>query len=181
VEQRARLRQEIEAGLKAAEAALGAFAQLHRESVAVYAEVQQKTSNVSGCRAPEPEGKVQSLGDWLERLKRKYAEGLLEPITIGLRQWNNAARECVSNERGAMAANRAPLELRIELRGRLDALKAKARAYGVAENPELTRLAEEAYEFLQSRPTPMDEAQASVSAYERALSERARFVNAPGT
>jgi hypothetical protein len=181
VEQRARLRQEIEAGLKAAEAALGAFAQLHRESVAVYADVQQKTSNVAGCRAPEPEGKVQSLGDWLERLKRKYAEGLLEPITIGLRQWNNAARECVSNERGAMTVNRAPLELRTELRGRLDALKAKARAYGVAENPELTRLAEEAYEFLQSRPTPMDRAQASVSDYERALTERARFVNAPGT
>jgi DNA-binding transcriptional MerR regulator len=181
VEQRARLRQEIEAGLKAAEAALGAFAQLHRESVAAYAELQQKVSNVSGCRPPEPEAKVQSLSDWLDRLKRKHAEGLLEPITIGLRQWNNAARECVSNERGAMAANRAPLELRTELRGRLDALKAKARAYGVAENPELTRLAEEAYEFLQSRPTPMDRAQASVSDYERALTERARFANAPGT
>jgi hypothetical protein len=179
--QRARLRQEIEAGLKAAEAALGAFAQLHRESVAIYADLQQKVSNVSGCRAPEPETKLPSLSDWLERLKRKYAEGLLEPITIGLRQWNNAARECVSNERGAMAANRAPLELRAELRGRLDALKAKARAYGVAENPELTRVAEEAYEFLQSRPTPMNRAQDSVKEYERMLTERARFDNAPGT
>jgi hypothetical protein len=80
-----------------------------------------------------------------------------------------------------MAANRAPLELRIELRGRLDALKAKARAYGVAENPELTRLAEEAYGLLHSRPTPMDRAEVSVSEYERALTERARLANARGT
>ena len=181
LEARLRLRNEIESGLKAAEAAQGALAQLHRESVAGYAEVQQKVSNAAGLRAPEPEGKIASLGEWLERLKRKYAEGLLEPITVGLRQWNSAARDCVSNERGAMAANRTPLELRIELRGRLDALKAKARAYGVAEDPELTRLAEEAYGLLHSRPTPMDRAEVSVSDYERALTERARLANARGT
>jgi len=154
---------------------------LHRESAAIYAEVQEKVSNAAGLRAPEPDARIESLGEWLGRLKRKYAEGLLEPITVGLRQWNSAARECVSNERGAMAANRAALELRTELRGRLDALKAKARAYGVAENPELTRIAEEAYGFLHSRPTPMDRAAAAVSEYERALTDRARLANAQGT
>src|SRR5581483_4439556 len=36
LEERARLRREIDSGLKAAEAAQGALAQLHRESAAVY-------------------------------------------------------------------------------------------------------------------------------------------------
>lgn len=181
VEQRTRIRLEVESGLKSSADAFGALLQTHRESVALHAEAQEKTSNAPGLRAPEAEAKIQSLADWLERLKRKYSEGLLEPITIGLRQWNNAAKECVSNERGAMAANRAPLDLRIELRGRLDALKAKARAYGVAENPELVSLAEQAYELLHSRPTPMDRAPAVVSDYERTLNERARLSNAQGT
>ncbi len=67
-----------------------------------------------------------------------------DPIAIGLERWNKSASDCVSLERAAYAANRGPLEMRNELRGRLDALKAKARGRGVAENGALSELAAQA-------------------------------------
>jgi hypothetical protein len=61
------------------------------------------------------------------------------------------------------------VEARNELRGRLDALKAKARAYGVAEKDGLAEAAQQAEKLLYTRPTPLERAAAAVTAYERML------------
>jgi hypothetical protein len=63
-------------------------------------------------------------------------------------------KEYIAKEERAYAVNKAPLELRAELRGRLDALKAKALARGEAENATLSQLAEDAKRLLYTRPTP---------------------------
>jgi hypothetical protein len=97
-----------------------------------------------------------------------------------MRNWNLAAQDCVSKERAAYAANRAPIETRDELRGRLDALQAKARCYGVAEVDRLHELAQQAEQLLYARPTLLDRAQAAVTAYERAVSGAKKTIDSGG-
>jgi hypothetical protein len=65
-----------------------------------------------------------------------------------------------------------PIDTRQELRGRLDALTAKALAKGKAEEPVLTDLATQAREVLYSSPTDLDLAIDLVRQYERGLNQR---------
>lgn len=164
-----RFRKQIGAQLASAQRLLGALINLHREALMACAEARQKISGCETLPEPAPNGKIEELRGWLDRLESKHSEGLLEPLASGLRNWNSAAEICVSDERAVYAAYRAPLDQRNELRGRLDALKAKARAYGVAERNGLAELALEAEALLYTRPTRLDRAAAAVSAYARAL------------
>jgi hypothetical protein len=59
--------------------------------------------------------------------------------------------------------------MRNELRGRLDALKAKARASGINEGPELLGIAREASNCLKAKPVPLGRAASLVQAYETRL------------
>ncbi len=171
-----RLRQEVVNGLSAARAQLNALVKLRGDSETACAEVRIKATGCDTLPAPQAIEKVEALRDWLERLEKKCTEGLWEPLSVGLRNWNSAAGDCVSTEEATLAANRAPLEARNELRGRLDALKAKARSYGIAEDKTLVELAHHAESLLYTRPTPLDRAAAAVGGYERALNG----VNKPG-
>lgn len=168
-EQLRRKREEITAGLRAAGVRSGELSQIHAQAVGCWTERREKVAMGNEPAAPQPEEVIQAILDWLERLKSKFNEGMLEPIAVGLERWNKSASDCVSLERAAYAANRGPLEMRNELRGRLDALKAKARGRGVAENGDLTKLAFDAGEALFTRPTPIDKASALVVEYERTL------------
>jgi hypothetical protein len=164
-----RLRQQIVNGLTAAHAQLDALAKLHHDSVVACAEVRIKVTGCGAPPSPQADETVEGLRQWLDRLEKKYAGGMLDPVAVGLRNWNSAAQDCVSKESAACAANRAPLLARDELRGRLDALKAKARAYGAAEDDALVELAKQAEALLYARPTPLDRAAAAVTGYERTL------------
>jgi hypothetical protein len=168
LEERERIRREVAGGLNAARGQLDTLTALHRDSVAAFMEVREK---LTGCGAPSPQADetVDGLRQWLDRLEKKHSEGLGDAMAVGLRNWNAAAEECVSKERSACIANRGLLEARNELRGRLDALKAKARAYGVAEDDGLREAARQAEALLYTRPTPLDRAAAAVTGYERSL------------
>lgn len=165
-------KQDAENGLASARLLLDRLKSAHQLAIAAVEEFQQKISECGSPRAPMPEEKIAALEEWLERLRAKLGEGLAKPVLVGLRNWNNAARKCVAEEEGACAANRAPLEARSELRGRLDALKAKARGYGLAEDPALVEIAEQAAALLYARPTPLDRAAALVKSYESKLNGR---------
>jgi hypothetical protein len=167
---RERLQQGVADGLKAARALLDSSLQLHDEAVAASTEAQLKIANSGVLPPPLVDEKLEELGQWLLRLEKKYAGGMLEPVAVGLRNWNSALDNCVVQERAALAANRGPLESRSELRGRLEALKAKARAYAFAEDDALMELADQAEALLYTRPTPLDRAAASVAEYERMVS-----------
>ena len=97
---------------------------------------------------------------------------MVRPVSVGLQNWNSAARDCVSDVKKIRDASSAPLELRNELRGRMNALKAKAQAYGVEEDDNLRVLANEAEAILYTRPTPIDRARDVVSRYQTLLQER---------
>jgi hypothetical protein len=142
---------------------------VHKESLASWNNRRLKITGVAEPPAPQDEQAIQALGDWLQRLEKKFNEGMLEPILVGLGKWNKSANDCVFHERAALNANQSPINERNELRGRLEALKAKARARGSAEHPDLTRIANEAAKLLFNRPTPIDKASALLVDYERVL------------
>ena len=66
------------------------------------------------------------------------------------------------------------MEARNELRGRMEALKAKARAFGVAEGREANELGSKAEALLYARPTPVQQAAAAVAQFEVWLRGQAR-------
>ena len=163
------LRDQISSGLLNAHRLVGQLEDLHAESVASWNDRQLKVTCPTEPVPPQGEAQIGTLREWLARLEEKFQEGMLDPIAIGLEKWNKAASAFVFHERAALQANQTPLKERNELRGRLDALKAKARARGSAEHPELTRIAAEATRLLFKRPTPLEKAFALVADYERVL------------
>jgi hypothetical protein len=165
---RKQLRDQVSTDLKRAETVLEEVRNGHQEACQAYAEACEKIVAANGPR-PKPDTEIEALAAWLQRLRTKCNEGAIEPVEIGLRNWTKAAREVLNSDRAAADGNRRLLETRSELRGRLDALKAKARAHAMAEEEQLMALAEQARELLYSRPSALDRAAVAVSEYERKL------------
>lgn len=143
--------------------------EFHTKAIAAFAECQDKVLDHSILLPPLPEEQIEALRQWLMKLETKLAEGLVNPIIVGLDNWTIKAREYIASEQQAYAVNNAPLQTRQELRGRLDALQAKALARRLIEDPILTELALQAKQLLYSRPTPLNKAAELVSQYEKRL------------
>jgi hypothetical protein len=82
-----------------------------------------------------------------------------------------AAGDALRQARDATKAINALLERRDELRGRLEAFRAKALRQGLAEHPELLRLFRRAHDLLWTAPCDLRQATRAVSGYQRALRE----------
>jgi hypothetical protein len=146
--------------------------ELRRQAEEAFAESKEKVVDHSTLQTPLEQEKIDALEAWLTRLEIKYAEGLLNPVRVGLENWTAQVKKYITAQKGAYTANKAPLETRLELRGRLDALKAKALARGMAEDATLTELAKEAKQLLYTRPTPLEKAAELVSQYEKRLNSQ---------
>jgi hypothetical protein len=165
-------RDKITANLINSRKVMEALTEVHQQAMTVWQERRLKATCTPEPASPQDDEKISSLNAWLQRLEDNFQNGMIDPIAVGLEKWNNAASQCVSQDRAALNANQAPLRERNELRGRLEALKAKARARGSSELPELSRIAADATRLLFERPTPMAEASALVVDYERVLRNR---------
>lgn len=146
--------------------------ELHRQAETAFAESREKVVDHSTLSTPLTQEQIEALSQWLTRLENKFTEGLLIPVRVGLENWTVKVKEYIAAEERAYTANKAPLELRQELRGRLDALKIKALARGLAEDATLTELAQKAKQLLYTRPTPLDQAAELVSLYEKRLNSQ---------
>ncbi len=155
--------------LRTARARWEELLRLHGEAGAAIAEARDKVGEGIALPVREKDETIRAIGEWLVRLEGKRDEGAIEAVTVGLRHWNAAAEACVSQERTALEAARARVEQRSELRGRLHALKAKARRFGVAESQEFAELGGRAETLLYSRPTDLEGAAAAVAHYEKRL------------
>ncbi|MDI6100102.1 hypothetical protein QLQ12_15980 [Actinoplanes sp. NEAU-A12] len=91
-------------------------------------------------------------------------------ISPRLSAWNRQARERLATLRAAQSRNAGLLAERNELRGRLDAFRAKALSRGLGEDPRLGPLAETARDALFQAPCDLAAARAAVDAYQDALS-----------
>ncbi|MEU0438932.1 hypothetical protein ABZ202_03925 [Streptomyces sp. NPDC006186] len=92
----------------------------------------------------------------------------LSPLLEELEQ---KAEEELLRARESLTAVTAPLAVRAELRGRLDAYKAKVARLGLAEDPELVELYERARRMLWSAPCDLRVAEQAVLRYQRAAAE----------
>jgi hypothetical protein len=90
-------------------------------------------------------------------------------VSPRLHDWTRLARERLAGLREVTARNTGMLAARNELRGRLDAYRAKALRRGLAEDVTLGPLAERAMAALYTAPCDLDAARAAVHAYQDAL------------
>lgn len=145
--------------------------QLRQQTIATYEEATEKTSgSVIKSAIAQPE--IDALEAWLIRLQAKSAEGSLEAVGIGLSNWMVKTKQWIVVEQQAIGLNQSCLFSRRELRGRLDALQAKAQAKGLIEDPMLAKLAQHAKQLLYARPTPLDRVIPLLTEYEKRLNHR---------
>ena len=140
----------------------------HTKSKQCFEEARTKiqTGNLRPPCAPET---VSAFGRWLHTLTGKLNEGAWESAAVGMERWKEAAERCLQSELEAAELNQKPVLYRRELRGRLDALKAKAVGRGKSEDSELSRVGKQAREMLQTNPTSIEQAEQMVQQYEKRL------------
>ncbi|WP_320782943.1 hypothetical protein [Streptomyces sp. CRN 30] len=92
----------------------------------------------------------------------------LSPLLEALEQ---KAEDELLRARESLTAVTAPLAVRAELRGRLDAYRAKVARHGLAEDPELVEKYEKARRMLWSAPCDLRVAEQAVLRYQRAAAE----------
>jgi hypothetical protein len=101
----------------------------------------------------------------------------LSPLLESLEQ---KAEDELLRARESLTAVTAPLAVRAELRGRLDAYKAKAARHGLAEDPLLVERYEKARRMLWSAPCDLRVAEHAVLRYQQAVAEALGAPRAPG-
>ena len=162
-------RQEIQSVLVQGHDYLKKLIEINQQVNNAFLESQEKVTDHSQLQSPIAPESIEALTQWLTRLENKFALGALTPVQIGLQNWKTKTLEYLGSAKQAYVKNQAPLQQRQELRGRLEALKAKAVAKGRNENEILTNLAEKAKKLLYTRPTPLAQAANLVQEYEKNL------------
>ncbi len=166
---RVQLRAELRRQFAAAHTLIARVRGLREEAATAAASNQGR---IAGWQMPPDDGAEEqwkTLQEWLERLEQRRDEQPAS-LTIGIGNWHKSAEACAAHAQERLRLARFPLETRRELRGRLDALKAKARAYGLAEDAAFAALAASAETLLYTRPVDLARAAAALEAYERKLS-----------
>jgi hypothetical protein len=164
--------QQLQSDLAIAKHSLERLSQLNRDSIESGTASQTKIVHDLPIVSPLPAAEIIELAQWLERLVIKFESGIIAPVRVGLTNWQRKVQAYTIAAEAALATNHQPLATRQELRGRLDALTAKALAKGQAEDPVLTDLATQARQVLYSSPTDLNLATDLVRKYERQLNHR---------
>jgi hypothetical protein len=141
---------------------------IHARASDAYEDAARKIQSLS-LREPCSPQTLSALHQWLKTLTIKLEEGAWDAVAIGIENWRQSADRCLQSEVAAEEANLTPVRLRRELRGRLDALKAKAVAKGKSEDVELSTLSKQARDTLQTNRTSLDQAEQIVRDYEKRL------------
>lgn len=128
-------------------------------------------ARIAAVDVPAVSGPAPALRDDLATAVEYSRAGrwhLLSPLLDGLEQ---RADDELERARASLSAVAAPLAVRAELRGRLDAYKAKAARHGVAEDPLLVERYDQARRLLWSAPCDLRAAQHAVVRYQQAIAE----------
>ncbi|HEY9524754.1 MAG TPA: hypothetical protein VIR33_16070 [Thermopolyspora sp.] len=111
-----------------------------------------------------------ALGDRLASLATLRGQGAWTELARRMSELDQALTEALRQAHEAASAITALLDRRDELRGRLDAYRAKALRLGQAEDDELIRLYRRARDLLWTAPCDLRQATRAVAGYRRALS-----------
>ncbi|MDX3234875.1 hypothetical protein PV392_04070 [Streptomyces sp. ME03-5709C] len=128
-------------------------------------------AKIAASEVPAVSGAPVELHDQLSvavDFRRTGRWHLLSPLLDGLEQ---RADEELLRARASLTAVTAPLAVRAELRGRLDAYRAKVARHGMAEDPLLIERYDHARRLLWSAPCDLRAAENAVLRYQRAVAE----------
>lgn len=122
---------------------------------------------------PEPLAELgRGLRDRLGALERLREAGRWDELATGVAELDRAAGDALERVRDGLRLTTGLLDRRGELRGRLEAYRAKAARLGLAEDEQLTRLYGQARDLLWTAPCDLRRATAAVAEYQRALRAR---------
>lgn len=155
--------------LATAASTLGELTGLVADGRAALERAQARVADTSGLLAGVDPGVVdgdpRALRPWLARLDALAAEGRWRDAAAGLEHWRATAEGWVATARQVVTVNRAPVEARDQLRGLLDAYRAKAAAKGRIEDTALAATHRAADDAVRARPCDLAAAAALVRAY----------------
>jgi hypothetical protein len=115
-------------------------------------KVQQTAGLLQPLDPDQLDGDERTLRPWLGRIQAMADRGDWRAAAAGLARWRRVADGWLANARAVIEANRAPVRRRDELRGLLDAYRAKAAAAGVTDDPEVTERFQVARAALERTP-----------------------------
>jgi hypothetical protein len=169
----ARTRAGIGSDLDAAAARLEEVAQLIAAGSGARNAAEERIVDPGGLASPLDPAELdtgdRALRPWLARLRAQANAGAWPAAAKGLEQWNEEADALRARADAVAATNRAPLERRNDLRGLLEAFRAKAAALGLAEDPTLTERYRSAREALYAYRCDVRRAETLVREYGRAI------------
>jgi hypothetical protein len=170
LQQIAQQRQQVTSGIAQAAQQIQELRSQQAQALALYQEAVTKTQGQPLSPPLEPTS-LESLVEWQQTLSDKLAAGMVQPLIVGLQNWQAKQEAARSITAQAIASATAALELRIELRGRLQAFQAKAQARGKIEDMTLVALATQAQQILFGRPSDLHQANQLLIQYDRRLNE----------
>ena len=169
IETLASSRSTLPADLRAAAAALADLDRLLRDGKDAHALASGRIASPTGLVAPiEPatlDDGPQGLRPWLGRIESQAQAGSWVAAVSGLEAWRQASERLRRDGERVVAANRAPIVRRNDLRGLLEAYRAKAAAQGHAEDQTLARLYGLARDALYVGPCDLDASDDRVQEY----------------
>ncbi|MEV5505147.1 hypothetical protein [Streptomyces orinoci] len=136
-------------------------------------------SKIAASVVPAVSGPPTALHEHLSAAAEHRRRAQWHRLSPLLEELERRAEEELLRAREQLTAVTAPLAVRAELRGRLDAYKAKAARHGLAEDPVLVERYDAARRMLWSAPCDLAAAEAAVLRYQQAIAE-AVIPPAPG-
>src|SRR5690242_2034918 len=138
-----------------------------RELAEVYARVNEKILEPGLAPLPSLGAGLRTTADQLERLG---ASGEWATLAETMASAETSAREARARVTYLRQVATGLLDRRAELRGRLDAYRAKASSKGLVEHPELSNAYDEAHRVLYTAPCDLRAGTRAVLAYQQTLS-----------
>jgi hypothetical protein len=161
------LRDELDAQLDHADAVLAEVRDATQRALDAHDEV---TLKIVDPAVPVPARMPRDLADGLLQVRALAENGQWRAARTELDAWTDRAETALQRARDDAARNRAPIDERNELRGRLDAYLAKARDYGLLEDRAVSAMYDAAIDELHTAPTDLARAHELVRRYQRAVS-----------
>jgi hypothetical protein len=129
-------------------------------------------SRIAAPDTPAPLEVDSDLDAELSRIAALAGRGHWHEVGRELERWTATAAALLAQARTIVAANRAPLEARNQLRALLEAYRAKAARLWLIEDAHLEDIFERAQDALYTAPTDLANAGELVHAYREALDGR---------
>ena len=157
---------------------MAALQDLIARADAALAEVRKTLADPEELALPGGENGIDALNEWLSTLEQNVANGRFAAVKVGMVKWERDYDDRLNAARAGYAHNRALLDERDELRGRFNALCAKADALqrrGVVLGAAVATASRETKSVLDAIPFDMRAARRLVAAFEAAVAAASKL------